>query len=59
MFVYKTAMLNRWMIELGGFKLKNYAIKKLFSKPWGVRREVPQLQPKSFNRLWKEKHGMK
>ncbi|MFA6924215.1 MAG: LutB/LldF family L-lactate oxidation iron-sulfur protein [Bacteroidales bacterium] len=59
MFVYKKAMLNRWLIEKGGYKIKNYAIRKFFSKAWGSRRDVPQLMPKSFNRLWKEKQGIK
>lgn len=59
MFAYKQLMLRRWMIETGGGKLKKYMIKKLFTKPWGDRRTLPNIQPKSFNRLWRENMGIK
>ena len=59
MFVWKKAMMNRWLIERSGVKMKNFMIRKFFSKPWGSRREIPIVYSKSFNRLWREQRGTK
>ena len=57
MFVWKKAMMKRWLLEKTSPKMKNHVLKKFFSKPWGPRRNIPVIQSKSFNRLWKEQRG--
>lgn len=54
MYFWKLAMKKRWLIDLPPAGVKNFFIKKLFSKTWGVRRNMPQIQKKSFRKLWKE-----
>jgi L-lactate dehydrogenase complex protein LldF len=58
MWGWKKVMLNRWMMDKFGAKTKNKALNLFFKKAWGPRREIPQLQPKSFNKLWKEMKGI-
>jgi L-lactate dehydrogenase complex protein LldF len=57
MWGWKKLMLNRKFMDLGSVNLKNKALKMVFSKPWGPRREVPTLAEKSFHNLWKERRG--
>ncbi|MCX6231884.1 MAG: LutB/LldF family L-lactate oxidation iron-sulfur protein [Bacteroidetes bacterium] len=57
MWGWKKVMLNRKFMDLGSVNLKNKALKMVFSKPWGPRREVPTLAKKSFHDLWKERRG--
>ncbi|MFZ4399805.1 MAG: LutB/LldF family L-lactate oxidation iron-sulfur protein [Bacteroidales bacterium] len=57
MWGWKKLMLNRKLMDLGSVKFKNKALKLVFSKLWGNRREVPFLAKKSFHQLWKEKRG--
>ena len=47
-------MLNRWMIDFFGGSLKNVFMKTFFKKPWGPRRTLPRIQPKSFRKQWKK-----
>jgi L-lactate dehydrogenase complex protein LldF len=58
MYIAKKVLMKRKRMEMGSANMKNYFMKKLFSKAWGERRELPELQPKSFNRLWKEEKGI-
>jgi L-lactate dehydrogenase complex protein LldF len=39
--------------------VKNFMIKQFFKKQWGERRDLPQVTPKSFNQIWRERKGMK
>jgi L-lactate dehydrogenase complex protein LldF len=57
MFVWKKAMMKRWLIEKSNAGMKNFMLKKYFSKPWGPRREIPRINSKSFHRLWKEQRS--
>ena len=57
MYVWKKAMMKRWLLEKASPKMKNLILKKYFSKPWGPRRDIPKINSKSFNRLWKEQRG--
>jgi L-lactate dehydrogenase complex protein LldF len=50
--LWKIAMLNRKWLNLPGTGLKNFFIKKFFSKLWGERRKLPQFEKDSFNKLW-------
>jgi len=59
MFGWRTVMLNRWIMDKPGYKIKNAVIRMFFKYSWGPRRDVPIIQEKSFNRLWKDKHGIK
>lgn len=55
-FVWKRAMLNRKMMNMGNAGLKNFMLKFLFRSTWSVQRELPKVAPKSFNQLWKERN---
>lgn len=57
--VWKRAMLKRSKMDWGGAKVKNLLIKQFFKKQWGERRELPQVAPKSFNQIWRERKGIK
>ena len=56
---WKRAMLKRSKMDKGGAKLKNFMLKQFFKKSWGERREFPQVLPKSFNQIWRERKGIK
>lgn len=56
---WKKAMQKRSKMDKGGAKLKNFMLKQFFKKAWGERRELPQVVPKSFNQLWRERKGIK
>ena len=58
MFAWKKVMLNRWMIDFFGAKMKNLAIGIFFKKLWGPRRALPHVESKSFNQLWKERKAL-
>lgn len=38
---------------------KNMLLKMSFKKAWGPKRELPEIAPKSFNQLWKDKEENK
>lgn len=56
---WKKAMLSRRLTDLAGGKVKNFLLQYLFKQAWGSRRHLPQVAPKSFNQLWREKHASK
>ncbi|EFK96885.1 protein containing DUF162 [sediment metagenome] len=58
-YFWKTAMLSRSKMDTGGAKLKNFMLKQFFKKQWGKRRDLPEIAPKSFNQLWREKYRIK
>lgn len=53
-YFWKTAMKKRWMMDAAPAPVKNFFMKKLFSKTWGARRAMPIVKNKSFGKLWKE-----
>ncbi len=59
MYGWKKAMLNRWIFDKPSAKMKNSVIRLFFRNAWGPRRDVPVVQPKSFNQMWKEMKGIK
>jgi L-lactate dehydrogenase complex protein LldF len=59
MYGWKKVMTKRWMLDSTGSGMKNRVLKMFFRKAWGPRREIPVVQPKSFNKMWKEMKGMK
>jgi L-lactate dehydrogenase complex protein LldF len=57
-FAFKKAFMNRKFMEMGNARIKNYIMKKVGSKYWGPRRELPVIKPKSFNKIWRESKGL-
>lgn len=55
----KKGLSNRWMMDFGGGKLKNLAMRLTMKKLWGPRRTLPEFAPKSFKQLWEERRGEK
>lgn len=58
MFGWKKIMLSRKRMDLVGGNTKNKLLKYFFKKQWGNRRELPTVEAKSFNSLWKKKHNI-
>lgn len=54
--LWKRAMLNRSMMNMGNAKIKNWVVNKLL-KGWKEHRSEMVFPKKSFNQLWKEKYG--
>ncbi len=59
MFGWRKVMLKRWIIDKPNYKIKNTVIRMFFKYSWGIRRDVPVIKEKSFNRLWKDSKGIK
>ncbi|MBX9852187.1 MAG: iron-sulfur cluster-binding protein [Cytophagaceae bacterium] len=57
--IWKKAMKNRKLMNLGGSGLKNFLLGFLFKETWGKRRRTPNLTPRSFNQLWKDINAKK
>jgi L-lactate dehydrogenase complex protein LldF len=55
--VKKTLLSRNRMNMSGGFK--NFLFKYFFSSAWGPRRELPKLEAKTFNKMWKEQQEAK
>jgi len=53
---WKMIMLNRWMLDKPGSKMKNRAIRRFGKRYWGPRRCLPKVAPKSFKELWKDRN---
>jgi L-lactate dehydrogenase complex protein LldF len=51
---WKTASLNRAMMNMGNGKLKNWVVNKVF-KGWTAHRADLDFSQKTFNELWKER----
>lgn len=50
---WKTASLNRSMMNMGNGKLKNWVVNKVF-KGWTTHRSELHFSQKTFNELWRE-----
>ena len=50
---WKTASLNRTMMNAGNGKMKNWIVNKIF-KGWTAHRADLDFSPKTFNEMWKE-----
>ena len=53
---WKTASLNRKMMNMGSGKIKNWVINKVF-KSWTLHRSNLNFSQKTFNELWSERKG--
>lgn len=56
--VWRKASLNRGMMNMGSAPLKNWMVNKVF-KGWTAHRADLDFSKKTFNEMWKEKHGKK
>ncbi|SHM32279.1 L-lactate dehydrogenase complex protein LldF [Chitinophaga jiangningensis] len=54
-FAWKQGCMSRKMMNMAGGKMKNFLLKRFFSRSWGDNRALPEFAPKSFNQLWKER----
>jgi L-lactate dehydrogenase complex protein LldF len=59
MRMMKKVLLKRKWMEMGNAGLKNRALKLVFSKAWGPRRDFPVIQNKSFHKMWLEERESK
>lgn len=57
-FWWKKLLSSRKKMDLMGAGMKNRMLKQFFKKHWGARRELPKIEEKSFNKLWREKHNI-
>lgn len=57
--LWRRAMLNRKTMDRFNGNIKSLAVKTLFKNSWGKRRAPLAFAPKSFSKLWIEKHGDK
>lgn len=55
MKMMKNMMLSRKKLDRGGAGMKNRALKMLFSKTWGPRRDLPTIKHDSFHKLWQNR----
>jgi hypothetical protein len=39
--------------------IKNFTFKQFFKADWGEERELPKIEDKSFNQMWRELKGTK
>lgn len=53
---WKSGMMKRSMMDVFSGGWKNRLLKLLFKKNWGDTRNMPEVAPKSFSKLWKEKN---
>ena len=53
--LWKKAMLNRRLMNIGGSRLKQWVLELLFKNSWSKRRKEPILAPQSFNEMWKKR----
>ncbi len=54
--VWKTASLNRTMMNMGTGKMKNWVVNKVF-KGWTTHRSDLDFSKKTFNEMWRERHN--
>lgn len=53
---WKKALASRKRMDMFGYKNKNLILKYVYKKAWGTHRELPKIEEKSFNAMWKEKN---
>jgi L-lactate dehydrogenase complex protein LldF len=52
---WKKTMKSRKMMDLAGGNVKNIALRQVFSKAWGNRRDLPEFADKSFKKLYRKR----
>ncbi|MBU2651174.1 MAG: LUD domain-containing protein, partial [Bacteroidetes bacterium] len=57
MWGWKKVMLsNKWMDFISG-KMKNFLLRKFFSRAWGKHRSLPEISKNSFRKFYREREG--
>ncbi len=56
MRIMRMVLMHRGLMNIGG-GMKNTLFKNFFASAWGPRRELPRLEAKTFNKLWKEQQA--
>jgi L-lactate dehydrogenase complex protein LldF len=54
----RKVLLSRNLMNMSG-GMKNMMFRYFFKSTWGPRRELPKLEAKTFNKLWREKQDEK
>jgi L-lactate dehydrogenase complex protein LldF len=54
--LWKTAMLNRTMLNMAGQTIKNKVVNRVFKDSWARQRDSIAFADKSFHKLWKERN---
>lgn len=57
--LWKQAMKKRKRMNSGGRWIKQLLLRILTKETWGKRRKTPDLAPRSFNQLWKDRNVKK
>jgi L-lactate dehydrogenase complex protein LldF len=57
-YTWKKAMMSRKNLDRAS-GIKNFTFKQFFKTSWGENRELPKIEEKSFNQLWREMKGIK
>lgn len=57
-YTWKKAMMSRKNLDRAA-GIKNFTFKQFFKTDWGEDRELPKIEDKSFNQLWREIKGIK
>ncbi|MES2416616.1 MAG: LutB/LldF family L-lactate oxidation iron-sulfur protein [Bacteroidota bacterium] len=52
--LWKKGMQKRSLMDLISGKMKNFFLKKFFTKSWGKYRSMPEIAPKSFAKQWED-----
>jgi L-lactate dehydrogenase complex protein LldF len=52
----RKVLLSRNLMNMSG-SFKNLLFRNFFASSWGPRRELPHLEAKTFNKLWREKQA--
>ncbi len=56
-YTWKKFMMSRKTLNRPA-SIKNFTFKQFYKNEWGEKREFPKIADKSFNQLWREKHGL-
>ena len=57
-YTWKKAMMSRKNLDRAS-GIKNFTFKQFFKADWGEERELPKIEDKSFNQMWRELKGTK
>lgn len=52
---WRNIFMHRWLMNIGNATIKNMVLKTFYKSLWGKRRELPNINKKNFNKIWKER----
>ncbi|MCB0395543.1 MAG: iron-sulfur cluster-binding protein [Flavobacteriales bacterium] len=56
-YFWRKGMLSRKMMDMGSSGIKNMVLHYALKGSWGKHRSIPQIAPKSFSKLYRERKG--